>query len=90
MIMPNHIHIIIVIDKPISGRPQVSPTDATVAIPRIIQQFKGVVTKKIGYSIWQRSYYDVIIRNKEMLKAIREYIETNPLKWSLDKYYKED
>ncbi len=90
VIMPNHIHMIIVIDNPISGRPQVAPTSNAVTIPRIIKQFKGVITKKAGCSIWQKSYYDTIIRNKEMYKAVTEYIDTNPTKWALDEYYKEE
>ena len=47
VIMPNHIHMIIVIDDYNSGRTQFAPT-----VSRIIKQFKGSVTKKIGNSIW--------------------------------------
>jgi putative transposase len=82
-IMPNHIHMIIAIDGEGSGRTMFAPT-----VPRIIKQFKGYVTKQVGYSFWQKSYYDHIIRNEQSYKEIYEYIETNPLKWELDKYYK--
>jgi REP element-mobilizing transposase RayT len=37
-----------------------------------------------GIPIWQRSFYDHVIRNEQDLMRIREYIETNPLKWELD------
>lgn len=61
VIMPNHIHLIIVLQTmDVNGRPQVAPT-----ICRVIQQFKGAVTKQIGWSIWQKSFHDHIIRNND-------------------------
>lgn len=84
VIMPNHIHLIIVLrtlDE--NGRPMVAPT-----ISRIIQQFKGAVTKQIGWSIWQKSFHDHIIRNEDEYFKIWDYIEYNPLNWQLDRYYK--
>ena len=36
-------------------------------------------------SLWQRNYYERVIRNKRELDKIREYITTNPLKWALDR-----
>lgn len=82
VIMPNHIHMIIVIDN--NGRPQVSPT-----ISRAIKQFKGAITKKIGKSIWQTSFYDHIIRNEEDMYYHLQYIDENPKKRLLgkDEYY---
>ena len=82
VVMPNHIHMIIVIDDYNSGRTQFAPT-----VSRIIKQFKGSVTKKIGSSIWQRSFYDHIIRDENDYLRIWDYIDTNPLKWSSDEYY---
>ncbi|MTI81456.1 MAG: transposase [Firmicutes bacterium] len=82
VIMPNHIHMIIVLQPDEGRRPQVAPT-----ISRIIQQFKGSISKKLGFSIWQKSYYDHIIRNETEYQKIWEYIDTNPLKWEHDKYY---
>jgi REP element-mobilizing transposase RayT len=38
-----------------------------------------------GTSVWQRNYYEHVIRRDESLAKIREYIETNPLRWALDK-----
>lgn len=80
VVMPNHIHMIIFIEN--DGRPQVAPT-----ISRIIQQFKGSVTKQIGFSIWQKLFHDHIIRNKQEYKMIWHYIDTNPQKWSEDCFY---
>ena len=36
--------------------------------------------------LWQRSFYDHVIRNEEGLNRIREYIRNNPLKWAFDRY----
>ena len=52
VIMPNHIHMIIAIEPDSSGRTQFVPT-----VSRIIKQFKGSVTKKIGFSLWQPRFY---------------------------------
>ena len=54
-------------------------------LSKVIQQFKRVVSKTAGFSIWQRSYYDHIVRNREDLENIRQYIQTNPQKWILSK-----
>ncbi len=79
VVMPNHIHMIILI---LSGISQHTPT-----LSRIVQQFKGAVTKRIGFSIWQKSFYDRIIRNEKEYLKIWEYIDTNPAKWKEDRYY---
>ena len=81
IIMPNHIHVIIGI---IYGRTQFAPT-----ISQIIKQYKGSITKKLGHNIWQKSFYEHIIRNEKEYYKIVEYIRTNPLKWEEDKYYLE-
>lgn len=81
VIMPNHIHMIIIIynkDDKNSQAPKIS---------RIIQQFKGSISKQAGFPLWQKSFYDHIIRNQTEYEKINEYIETNPLKWEEDKYY---
>ena len=85
VIMPNHLHMILVLQSNESGRTMFDPTAPTIG--RIIKQMKGYITKQIGYSIWQKSYYDHIIRNESEYQKIWQYIDTNPLKWELDKYY---
>ena len=57
------------------------------AVPRIMRYWKSMITREIGKSIWQRSYYDHIIRDQREYDLIWEYIETNPLRWALDRYY---
>ena len=79
VIMPNHIHLIVVIQN---GRTQFAPT-----VSRIIKQFKGKITKQVGFCIWQKSFYDHIIRDEKDYLRIWEYIENNPYKWTEDKYF---
>ncbi len=84
VIMPNHIHLIIIQNK--SGSMWSSnPTN----IPNIIRSFKMLVTKELDISIWQTSYYDHIIRDEEDYLIKAQYIADNPAKWQSDKYYNE-
>ncbi len=81
-IMPNHIHIILFILSDENGRTQFAPT-----LSRIIKQFKGSVTKQLGFSIWQKSFYDKIIRSDKSYLEVWQYIDENPFKWAEDEYY---
>jgi len=76
VIMPNHVHMIIFIEN---GRTQFAPT-----ISRIIKQWKGAITKIVGFSPWQKSFHDRIIRNDDEYCRIVEYIENNPEMWHND------
>lgn len=76
IIMPNHIHMILIINKKENN-----------SISKIIQQFKGMVTKELKYSIWQKLFYEHIIRNEKEYLAIKQYIIDNPYNWKNDKYY---
>ena len=84
VIMPNHIHMIIILNDAanLDGRPQAAPT-----ISRIINKFKGSITKQIGYSIWQKLFYDHIILNETEYQKVWQYIDENPVKWAEDEYY---
>ena len=50
-------------------------------VSSIINQLKGTVTKKIGFSIWQKSYYDHIIRDQIDYETKWQYISNNPASW---------
>lgn len=88
VIMPNHIHAIINIDKDeaIGNRPYWS-------LSSIVKWFKQAVSKQLRKA-WlpsfkrQKSFYDHVIRNEQDLLRIREYIELNPYKRKNDEYYK--
>ena len=86
VIMPNHIHLIIVKGYESGTMWASCPT----SISNDIKSFKTMVTKEIGKSIWQPRFYDHIIRDEyDYIKHLK-YIEENPLKWVIDKYYKTD
>ena len=101
VIMPNHIHGIIEINAADGkGTMHRAPTaeqfgkPTSNTIPTIIRGYKSSVTKQInilrnkpGVPVWQRNYYEHIIRNEKSCYQISEYIQTNPLKWQNDKYY---
>jgi len=105
VIMPNHIHGVIVIHADTRrGTLQRAPTieqhvptteqfgkPTSNSIPTIIRLFKSAVTKRInemrgtpGIPVWQRNYYEHIVRNDGELNRIRKYIINNPLKWEFD------
>jgi REP element-mobilizing transposase RayT len=85
VVMPNHVHLLLQINTDADGRPMVAPTISTV-----VQQLKGIVSKQIGHSIWQKLFHDHVIRNAADYTKIWEYIENNPLQWKLDCFYSED
>lgn len=87
VIMPNHIHLIIIIPGHENGTMWASSPTTKQSISQIIKSFKTLVTKQIGYSIWQRSFHDHIIRDETEYRKIWEYIDTNPQKWEEDCFY---
>ena len=76
-IMPDHIHLLLVIHTDADGRTQFAPT-----ISRVVKQFKGAITKQIGRSIWQKPFHEHGIRNQQDYDEIWRYIENNPLKYT--------
>jgi len=116
VIMPNHVHGIIVLTDDGRGgsstsggmnlpditsagmdnlpihqtRPYVKPKPRH-GLPEIIRAFKSFSAKRInrlrrtdGIPVWQRNYYEHIIRNEREMDNITKYIETNPLRWDDD------
>jgi len=95
VIMPNHVHGIIVLKGPnVVGATGRSPSrcgPCKRSIGAFIAGFKSAVTKRINalrgtpkISIWQRNYYEHVVRNEESLNRIREYILNNPMQWDSD------
>ena len=85
VIMPNHIHMILFIPYD-DGRIISSPTSISTAIG----QMKRYAAKKIGAAIWQRSFHDHVIRDKNDYEKISQYVYENPVKWQFDCFYTEE
>ncbi len=93
MVMPNHVHGIIIITdekaQPVGAGFKPAPTKP---LPEVVRAFKTFSARAInlrrgasGQPLWQRGYYEHVIRNEESLNRIRDYIATNPWRWHLDR-----
>lgn len=89
VIMPNHIHILAVVDNGVFGTGDPSPT-----IENAMAWFKYQTTREInverdkpGQKVWQRSYHDHIVRGLQDYYEIMTYIDENPLRWERDCFY---
>jgi len=131
IVMPNHIHGIIVIvgatpcgcpthatQHPVGATPRGCPTHTTphpvgatprgcpphgcpettrLSLPDVVHRFKTMTTKRYADGVkqcgwppfperlWQRNYWEHVIRNESDLARIREYIQNNPTQWALDR-----
>ena len=83
VIMPNHIHILLILDDI-----NVEGTQYSNRLGVFVSSLKRFTNKKFGRDLWQRSYYDNIIRDEEIFFEIWQYIDENPIKWTLDEYYR--
>ena len=96
VIMPNHFHAIVIIKDQGVGAYGHTPLPVEFASPSrtigaLIRGFKGTVTRSINLTrqtparpVWQRNYYEHIIRNEAEYLQISEYILANPLVWTTD------
>jgi len=88
IIMPNHLHMIIIIKNEIGGYANgTMRTSCPTTVPNLLRSFKTMVSKEIGFSLWQSRYHDHIIRNEADYLRIWQYIDENPIKWAEDEYY---
>ena len=94
IVMPNHFHGIVIIRR---GDWPVAPTTITTNGPKsgsigsFVVGFKSAITRRIndrrktpGVPVWQRNYYEHVIRDDDDLNRIREYIKGNPVQWAED------
>ncbi len=70
-----------------------------MALPDVVHRLKTLTTKRYADGVkhhgwkpfpgrlWQRNYWEHVVRNERELHRIREYISTNPAKWELDRLY---
>ena len=91
VIMPNHVHGIVVIVDRVGNGLKPFPTKQNHGLSEIIRGFKTFSSRRINELQdkfkfqWQKSFYDHVIRNEKSLSEIRKYIQENPMKWHLDK-----
>ena len=92
VVMPNHVHGIIFINDVVGAR-HASPLPENVikrgSLGVIVGSFKSAVAKRIGRElnetgIWQRNYFERIIRDEREMERIHRYIESNPFQWADD------
>jgi putative transposase len=105
VIMPNHIHGIIIIAGKVSigsrfvgAGSEPAPTTTTKhkqhALPEIVRQLKTFSARRInkkrgtpGMPVWQRNYYEHVIRNDKSYDEIACYINNNPMQWEMDQLF---
>ena len=98
VVMPNHVHGIIEIINVDNGRGTIyrAPTQEEFqkpvkgSLPTIMRTFKAAVTRRVGRElnetgIWQRNYYEHVIRNQQDWERIHNYILANSVNWDGDK-----
>ncbi len=96
IVMPNHLHALLGIECDEPGNASASGGQPfrlqAASLGAIIGNFKSVSARRIntvrrtpGVAVWQRNYYERIVRDEPELQRIREYIATNPARWALDR-----
>lgn len=82
VIMPNHVHLLLQIQSDCNGQSITAPTISTV-----IRLMKGAVSKQAGFSVWQKGFYDHVVRNEADYRDVWRYIDGNPGRWTEDKLF---
>lgn len=83
VIMPDHIHLILkILNHDKNGQIISAPTCKTISTA--IGQMKRWVSKEIGFPVWQKSFYEHVIRDEQDYLARVEYMRNNPLKHLLN------
>lgn len=90
IIMPNHVHgVIFLLDSAVDG-------SSALSLPDVVQRFKSLTTTRYRQGVhglawpsfrdrlWQRNYYEHVVRSTDSLERIRRYIMANPLNWISD------
>ena len=82
-VMPDHLHLIVTIKEQYAGSslPDVMRFFKTMTTNEYIRGVKNGTLTPFDGKLWQKSYYDHVIRNQQDYNEIWEYIENNPVKW---------
>ena len=93
VVMPNHVHLVLWI----AGEAQTEAFESrfgpqkSKSLPTIIGGFKSAATRAVGLAraektdVWQRRFFDRIVRTEDQLLNVRRYIENNPANWPDDR-----
>jgi putative transposase len=100
IIMPNHFHAIILINKSPESTEIHKDLDIDdikarrkMILPKVVGRFKMLAAKAINQSreiegsFWQRNYYERVIRSEEDCQIVRQYIINNPVQWEMDEHH---
>ena len=90
VVMPNHIHIMLFVDKTASCGTSWAPSPTNAVIPHFVSTFNRFVHRDVREKKFQRSYHDHVIRGERDYLKIWEYIDSNPARWKDDCFYMED
>jgi len=78
VIMPDHVHILLTFaDEEVSDKYERS------RLSTIIRTLKTLITKRLGFSVWQLDYYDTVAFSEKAYDAMRNYIIENPYAWHM-------
>ena len=90
VIMPNHIHILLFVYR--DGASRTSPPTARQhsVVSRFVSTFKRFCNKECSRNIWQRSFHDHIIRDRNDYMEHLRYIHENPKHWYCDELFSEE
>ncbi|MCL2105501.1 MAG: transposase [Oscillospiraceae bacterium] len=77
VVMPNHVHLLILMLDD-HENPHLS---------RIIQQWKGSISKKAGFPLWQHRFHDRLMRRADEYRKAKNYIRSNPERWKGDCFF---
>ena len=97
VVMPNHVHGIIEIkveEAASSVGVGLKPTPTRHGLSEIVRALKTFSARrinekcdKVGNKVWQRNYYEHVIRSEASYLTISKYIQTNPQRWAEDRYF---
>ena len=90
VIMPNHIHLILLVDAGARTGTSRAPSPTNAVVPHFVSTLKRFCHRDIGKKIFQRSYHDHVIRNEASYLKIWQYIDTNPIRWTADCFFVSD
>ena len=89
VIMPDHVHIVLFVEN--GGSPRTStPTRQTASVSHFVSTLKRFCNKEYGENVWQRGFYNHVIRGQEDYEEIVKYILENPARCYYGKLYTEE